>query len=102
MYFAGEACLAQLAQVFLALCQACQSGAGRRPADRSTRNRWRAERRGRTEGRYSYPPRSQVQQQPFRRLDAFLDGLEEENIGNMVDDYGTKWNPVVRDNSTDW
>ena len=31
-----------------------------------------------------------------------LDGLEEENIGNMVDDYGTKWNPVVRDNSTDW
>ena len=31
-----------------------------------------------------------------------LDGLEDENIGNMVDDYGTKWNPVVRDNSTDW
>mgnify|MGYP006966871740 FL=1 len=23
-------------------------------------------------------------------------GLEEENIGEMVDEYGTKWNPVVR------
>ena len=31
-----------------------------------------------------------------------LDGLEEENIGNMVDDYGTKWSAVVRDNATDW
>ena len=31
-----------------------------------------------------------------------LDGLEDENIGNMVDDYGTKWSAVVRDNATDW
>ena len=31
-----------------------------------------------------------------------LDGLEEENIGNMVDDYGTRWNPVVRDYGSDW
>jgi len=29
-------------------------------------------------------------------------GLEEENIGQMVDEYGTKWNPIVRDNNTDW
>jgi len=29
----GEACLAQLAQVFLQLCLACRSGAGQRPAD---------------------------------------------------------------------
>ncbi len=29
-------------------------------------------------------------------------GLEDENIGNMVDEYGTKWNPVVRDYETDW
>ena len=29
-------------------------------------------------------------------------GLEDENIGNMVDEYGTRWNPVVRDNNSDW
>ena len=29
-------------------------------------------------------------------------GLEEENIGEMVDEYGTKWNPVVRDHGTNW
>ena len=29
-------------------------------------------------------------------------GLEDENIGTIVDEYGTKWNPVVRDNNTDW
>ena len=26
-----------------------------------------------------------------------VDGLEDENIGEMVDEYGTRWNPVVRD-----
>jgi len=31
-----------------------------------------------------------------------IDGLEEENIGNMVDEYGTRWNPVVRDYGSDW
>ncbi len=31
-----------------------------------------------------------------------VDGLEDENIGQMVDEYGTKWNPVVRDYSNDW
>ena len=29
-------------------------------------------------------------------------GLEEENIGEIVDEYGTKWSPVVRDHRTDW
>jgi hypothetical protein len=29
-------------------------------------------------------------------------GLEDENIGTMVDEYGTRWSPVVRDNNTDW
>ena len=29
-------------------------------------------------------------------------GLEEENIGEMVDEYGTKWSPIVRDHGTDW
>jgi len=29
-------------------------------------------------------------------------GLEEENIGEMVDEYGTKWSPIVRDHSTNW
>ena len=31
-----------------------------------------------------------------------VNGLEEENIGEMVDEYGTKWNPVVRTYETDW
>ena len=29
-------------------------------------------------------------------------GLEEENIGEMVDEYGTKWNPIVRDYGSNW
>jgi len=29
-------------------------------------------------------------------------GLEEENIGEVVDEYGTRWNPVVRDHSSNW
>ena len=28
--------------------------------------------------------------------------LEEENIGEMVDEYGTKWNPIVRQYDTNW
>ena len=31
-----------------------------------------------------------------------INGLEDENIGNMVDEYGTKWAAVVRDYGTDW
>tara|TARA_R110000737_G_scaffold110307_1_gene143305 strand:- start:725 stop:1759 length:1035 start_codon:yes stop_codon:yes gene_type:complete len=31
-----------------------------------------------------------------------VNGLEDENIGTMVDEYGTRWSPVVRDNNTDW
>ena len=29
-------------------------------------------------------------------------GLEDENIGEMVDEYGTRWAAVVRDYTTDW
>jgi len=29
-------------------------------------------------------------------------GLEEENVGQMIDEYGTKWSPIVRDHSSDW
>ena len=29
-------------------------------------------------------------------------GLEDENIGQMVDEYGTKWSPVVRDYKNNW
>jgi len=29
-------------------------------------------------------------------------GLEDENIGEMVDEYGTRWSPVVRDYGSDW
>ena len=31
-----------------------------------------------------------------------VDGLEDENRGEMVDEYGTRWNPVVRDYGTNW
>ena len=31
-----------------------------------------------------------------------VNGLEEENIGTAVDEYGTKWNPVVRKYDTNW
>ena len=31
-----------------------------------------------------------------------ITGLEDENIGEMVDEYGTRWSPVVRDYTTDW
>jgi len=31
-----------------------------------------------------------------------INGLEDENIGQMVDAYGTRWSPVVRDHGTDW
>ena len=31
-----------------------------------------------------------------------VDGLEDENIGEMVDEYGTRWSPVVRDYRNNW
>jgi hypothetical protein len=31
-----------------------------------------------------------------------ITGLEDENIGEMVDEYGTKWSPIVRNYETDW
>ena len=31
-----------------------------------------------------------------------VDGLEDENIGEMVDEYGTRWSPVVRDYRNSW
>ena len=31
-----------------------------------------------------------------------VDGLEDENIGEMVDEYGTKWSPVVRNYGSNW
>jgi len=31
-----------------------------------------------------------------------ITGLEDENIGEMVDEYGTKWSPIVRDHSSNW
>jgi hypothetical protein len=32
----------------------------------------------------------------------FTDGLEDENIGQMVDEYGTRWSPIVRNYDTNW
>ena len=31
-----------------------------------------------------------------------VNGLEDENIGEGVDEYGTRWNPVVRDYGSNW
>ena len=31
-----------------------------------------------------------------------VDGLEEENVGQMIDEYGTKWNPIVRTYKSNW
>ena len=31
-----------------------------------------------------------------------VDGLEEENIGQMTDEYGTRWSPVVRKYDSNW
>ena len=29
-------------------------------------------------------------------------GLEDENIGEVVDEYGTRWNPIIRDYGSNW
>ena len=31
-----------------------------------------------------------------------INGLEDENIGEMVDEYGTRWTPIIRDSSGSW
>jgi hypothetical protein len=31
-----------------------------------------------------------------------INGLEDENIGTAVDEYGTRWSPIVRQYDTDW
>ena len=31
-----------------------------------------------------------------------ITGLEDENIGEVVDEYGTRWSPVVRDYGSNW
>ena len=31
-----------------------------------------------------------------------ITGLEDENIGEVIDEYGTRWNPVIRDYGSNW
>ena len=31
-----------------------------------------------------------------------VNGLEDENIGEMVDEYGTRWSPIIRDSTGSW
>ena len=31
-----------------------------------------------------------------------VNGLEDENVGQIVDEYGTRWSPVVRTYESDW
>ena len=43
-----------------------------------------------------------VLEQDMAPFGFIITGLEEENVGEIVDEYGTKWNPIVRDYGTDW
>ena len=36
---------------------------------------------------------------PFGFID---DGLNDSNVGEMIDEYGTRWSPVVRSHDSDW
>jgi hypothetical protein len=31
-----------------------------------------------------------------------VNGLEDENIGEMIDEYGTRWSPIIRDSRGSW
>ena len=31
-----------------------------------------------------------------------VNGLEDENIGEMVDEYGTRFSPIVRTKDSNW
>ena len=31
-----------------------------------------------------------------------VNGLEDENIGSVIDEYGTRWSPIVRQYDSDW
>jgi len=31
-----------------------------------------------------------------------VDGLEDDNNGTAIDEYGTKWSPIVRTYDTNW
>ena len=31
-----------------------------------------------------------------------INGLEDDNIGTAVDEYGTRWSPIVRSYESDW
>ena len=42
------------------------------------------------------------EQQDMAPFGFVVNGLEDDNIGEMVDEYGTRWSPVVRDYRTDW
>ena len=41
-------------------------------------------------------------EQDMAPFGVIVNGLEDENIEEMVDEYGTKWNPLVRDYGSNW
>jgi hypothetical protein len=43
-----------------------------------------------------------VLEQDMAPFGFIIDGLEDDNIGEMVDEYGTKWSPIVRDFKNTW
>ncbi len=49
-----------------------------------------------------YKEQQEQLEQDMAPFGFIVDGLEEENVGQMVDEYGTKWNPIVRTYKSNW
>ena len=47
-------------------------------------------------------PQQDALEQDMAPFGFVVNGLEEENIGEVVDEYGTRWNPIVRDYGSNW
>ena len=42
------------------------------------------------------------QKEVFEKTESKIRFQKDENIGEMVDEYGTKWSPIVRNYDTNW
>ena len=49
-----------------------------------------------------YEEQQKLLEQDMAPFGFVVNGLEDENIGEMVDEYGTKWAPIVRNYESDW
>ena len=53
-------------------------------------------------GQQMYKDQQNQIEQDMAPFGFVVNGLEEENIGGAIDEYGTKWTPIVRKYDTDW